>query len=585
MAVVIGKRGSTSIGFDLPTLIETRLLVQANSGGGKSWAIRRLLEQSHGQVQQIVIDLEGEFSTLRPKFDYVIAGKGGDTAAHPSSAKLLAKKLMEMQVSAICDIYELKAHDRIRFVRLFLESLLSLPKKLYHPVLVVLDEAHQFCPQNGKSESASAVIDLSTRGRKRGLCAVLATQRLAKLHKDASAETLNKLIGRTGQDIDQVRAADELGIRNKDERLALRNIAPGAFRAFGPALRVAGKSEGGVVQVVVGPVKSVHPSVGSRQLDAPPAPTAAIRKVLGELSDLPEAAEKEARTMASLKKDLALVRRELTIAQKNPGAAEAEKRVQAMQELSQKCKYLELTAEVRLTALDLVAEDAAHILSVVAGGRQVLPGATKPEIEKGKQPAALTRSQVKQIGFVGIAVPPPAMPRLKPIPDFVTDTTVTRPQQKILDALLAYETLGLTTVHKNSLAALAGVSPKSGGYKNNLSSLRSSGLIDYPQSSYACLTEIGREFAQPSIQVDNLADVHQAWLNIVTAPRAKILQALIAAYPDDMSKLDLAPQIGVSSESGGYKNNLSGLRTLGAIDYPTPGRVRATDLLFPEGLV
>src|SRR5689334_16314253 len=32
--------------------LDTRLLIQANSGGGKSWLIRRLLEQSHGKVQQ-----------------------------------------------------------------------------------------------------------------------------------------------------------------------------------------------------------------------------------------------------------------------------------------------------------------------------------------------------------------------------------------------------------------------------------------------------------------------------------------------------------------------------------------------------
>src|SRR5581483_6315261 len=83
-------------GIDLTRLIESRLLIQANSGGGKSWVIRRLLEQSHGKVQQIVIDLEGEFSTLREKFDYVLAGKGGDTPADPRSAAMLAKKLLEL---------------------------------------------------------------------------------------------------------------------------------------------------------------------------------------------------------------------------------------------------------------------------------------------------------------------------------------------------------------------------------------------------------------------------------------------------------------------------------------------------------
>ncbi len=67
--------------LDLDRLISTRLLVQANSGGGKSWALRRLLEQTHGSVQQIVIDPEGEFASLRERFDYVLASRqGGYTA-------------------------------------------------------------------------------------------------------------------------------------------------------------------------------------------------------------------------------------------------------------------------------------------------------------------------------------------------------------------------------------------------------------------------------------------------------------------------------------------------------------------------
>jgi hypothetical protein len=56
-------------------------------------------------------------------------------------------------------------------VRLFLEALVNAPKKLWHPALVVVDEAHVFCPETGEAESGDAVIDLATRGRKRGFCA------------------------------------------------------------------------------------------------------------------------------------------------------------------------------------------------------------------------------------------------------------------------------------------------------------------------------------------------------------------------------------------------------------------------------
>jgi hypothetical protein len=33
---------------DLPTLVDTRLLIQANSGGGKSWLLRLIAERAGG---------------------------------------------------------------------------------------------------------------------------------------------------------------------------------------------------------------------------------------------------------------------------------------------------------------------------------------------------------------------------------------------------------------------------------------------------------------------------------------------------------------------------------------------------------
>ncbi len=113
--MIIGKNTETNenVQIDLQRLISTRLLIQANSGGGKSWLIRRLLEQTHGKVQQIVIDLEGEFSTLREKYDYLLVGKDGEIPANIQTAELLARKLLILNVSAIIDLSELKHHERI----------------------------------------------------------------------------------------------------------------------------------------------------------------------------------------------------------------------------------------------------------------------------------------------------------------------------------------------------------------------------------------------------------------------------------------------------------------------------------------
>jgi hypothetical protein len=291
---------------DIDTLVDTRLLVQSNSGGGKSWAVRHILEKTHGKVQHLVLDPEGEFASLREEYDYVHAARaGGDTVAHPRSAGLLAERLLELGVSAVLDLYELKAHERIQFVRLFLEALIEAPKRLWHPALVVVDEAHVFCPQVGSAESASAVIDLCSRGRKRGYSAMLATQRIAKLHKDAAAELNNKLIGRTSLDVDLLRASDELGFP-KARWGELKELTPGSFFASGPAF-----SQRGVVPVKVGAVLTTHPKAGARIAHKPPPPTSKIKALLPKLSDLPAEAEERAKSVEELRQEVARLKREL----------------------------------------------------------------------------------------------------------------------------------------------------------------------------------------------------------------------------------------------------------------------------------
>src|SRR3989440_397999 len=223
-------------------------------------------------------NLEDEFPTLREKYDYVLAGKEGDTPAEPRSAHLLAKKLLELNVSAIIDLYELHYQDRKQFVRIFLESMINAPKHLWHPCLVVIDEAHKFCPEKEQSEASSAVIDLATLGRKRGYCAILATQRLSKLHKDAAAECNNKLIARTTLDVDMERASEELGFSSKDSALVLRHLQAGQFFTFGPAISQE------VIQVQIGSVKTTHPKAGSRIFSTRPTPPPEnIKRILGAL--------------------------------------------------------------------------------------------------------------------------------------------------------------------------------------------------------------------------------------------------------------------------------------------------------------
>lgn len=307
------KPGGAGVVVDLDRLIWSKLEIQAGSGYGKSWAVRQLCEETFGRVPQIVLDPEGEFHTLRERFDYVLAApRGGDVEATPKTAAVLARRLVELRASAVIDLSEAKPGEQKRFVRLFLEAMVALPRDLWHPTLVVLDEIQLFAPEkgHGEAESLDAVADFGARGRKRGFCLVGATQRLSKFHKDVAASLHNKLIGFASLDLDIDRAAKELGF-DKEHRATIGRLDPGQFYAYGPAI---GKD---VTLVETGKILTTHPKAGATvAVSAFPASKNVKKLIESSLADLPKEAEDEARTLDDYKKQVAQLRAELTRAQR-----------------------------------------------------------------------------------------------------------------------------------------------------------------------------------------------------------------------------------------------------------------------------
>lgn len=224
---------------DVEELLATRLLVQGNSGSGKSHLLRRLLEESAGLVQQVVIDPEGDFTSLADHFNHVVIDAGNHTARE---IEALAARVRQHRASVVLALDELEVEAQIRCAAQFLNALFDAPREHWYPALVVVDEAQMFAPAAGgeisedtRRLSLSAMTNLMCRGRKRGLAGIVATQRLAKLAKNVAAEASNFLMGRTFLDIDMARAADLLGMERKQAE-RIRDLQRGHFIGLGPAI-------------------------------------------------------------------------------------------------------------------------------------------------------------------------------------------------------------------------------------------------------------------------------------------------------------------------------------------------------------
>ncbi|MDS7597333.1 ATP-binding protein [Agrobacterium tumefaciens] len=260
--------GGQSAKLDIEELLATRLLVQGNSGSGKSHLLRRLLEQSAPWVQQVIIDPEGDFVTLADKFGHIVVD-GERTEAELAG---IANRIRQHRVSCVLTLEGLDIEQQMRAAAAFLNGMFDADREYWYPVLVVVDEAQMFAPSVGgevtedaRKASLGAMTNLMCRGRKRGLAGVIATQRLAKLAKNVAAEASNFLMGRTFLDIDMARAADLLGMDRRQAEM-FRDLQRGNFVALGPALSRR------PLPIVIGTVETSARSSSPKLMPLPDAP-------------------------------------------------------------------------------------------------------------------------------------------------------------------------------------------------------------------------------------------------------------------------------------------------------------------------
>jgi hypothetical protein len=269
--------------LDLEELLATRLLVQGNSGSGKSHLLRRLLEQSAQWVQQCIIDPEGDFVTLAERFGHQVV----DAARTEAELTRIAARVRQHRVSVVLNLEGLDVEQQMRAAAAFLGGMFDADRDHWYPVLVVVDEAQLFAPAVGgevsdeaRKLSLGAMTNLMCRGRKRGLAGVIATQRLAKLAKNVAAEASNFLMGRTFLDIDMARAADLLGMDRRQAEM-FRDLARGHFVALGPALSRR------PLPITIGPVETSARSSSPKLIPLPDTPDNALDLILTPSPDEP----------------------------------------------------------------------------------------------------------------------------------------------------------------------------------------------------------------------------------------------------------------------------------------------------------
>lgn len=156
-------------------------------------------------------------------------------------------------------------------------------------------------------------------------------------------------------------------------------------------------------------------------------------------------------------------------------------------------------------------------------------------------------------------------------------------QRKIIDAVAEMEAVCRTPPPRVLVAMTSGYkNVKSHGFAKALSGLSAAGLVEYPDSGRVTLSGEGRRHAAPC-QAPMTHDELRERIAAVLGPTAgKLIKVISSTYPHEIERTEVAAQCGYQNvKSHGFAKTLSRLSSLGLVEYPNSGTVRAADILFP----
>lgn len=557
--------------FALPAAaMERHIGILGKTGSGKSNTAKGFVEgimAAGGRA--CVLDPTGTWWGMRlapdgkrkSKFEPVIfGGNHADIAISGEHGAAVGEAIATSSSSSIIDTRLMTVGQRTRFFTAFAEALMQHNLGTLH---LVIDEAHLFAPQGRVNDPQSGAMlhaanNLVSLGRGLGLRIMLISQRPAKLHKDSLTQVETLIAMRLIAPHDRHAIEEWIGEwadpgKGKEITASLPSLPTGTGWVWSPEVDLLDKVEF--------PLASTFDS-GKPLSNGEAAPTLTpidIEEVGGKLDTIRQEAQAN---------DPARLRREIGDLQRKLAAAPAVPDPKTIEEAEQR-GFEEGRAQGLLVATRLLRRLEAAVAEALSD-----PSFEKSALSPPRQPAPTEAKAAAP------ARPVPAVPT--PIRSGPIDATVTPAKRRILAALRGLEATGQTAPDKQIVAWFADASPKSSAYANNLGALRASGLIEYPGQGTVTLTDAGRE-AEPA----RAAPTHDHIMALVggklTPALRRMLDVAVAAYPSAVSIMDLAAQAGASPSSSAFANNRGRLRSLGLIDYPSNGYVRAAALLFPGG--
>jgi hypothetical protein len=156
-------------------------------GSGKTNTAAVLLEELlRYNVPLTIVDVDGEYWGLKEKYEILVVGKSEnvDIEIEVEHSEKIAEFSITRNLPVILDISGYLSEEAYYLLLTYFKRIWDLAGKYRKPYEIVLEEAHEFIPQGIKTNLKDVLVRIALRGRKRGLGAVVISQRSARVEKD-----------------------------------------------------------------------------------------------------------------------------------------------------------------------------------------------------------------------------------------------------------------------------------------------------------------------------------------------------------------------------------------------------------------
>lgn len=582
-------------------IVTERTALIGISGGGKTYAGSKLAELVHDAGAQVVIvDTVGNWWGLRldaggkkPGIQIpILGGDRGDVALDPGHGRLVAETVAETRASMILDVSEMTGGELRRFVTDFATWLLRLKKKRPGPVLVIWEECQDVVPQRVFGEDAKmvgAVEKLVKQGRNHGVGSMLLSQQPQAVNKAVLNQAQTLFAFRTAGPHERKAIEGWIAAKSIDVDLdELPSLPTGTCFCWSPFwLRTYQKIRVGKRRTFDSTKTPRYGETGAtaRAGQLTPVDLEKFKATMGQAIERARAADPEVlkKRIRDLERDLQVATVALEKASKATPPAKVE-RVEVPMLADKDIKRLErvcLGADAQATRLgeqlrqlrdetkalrESIARATAARAPVASPSDDRLDRMTRPQVEALIAPLA-REAKLRTPAPAADSGDAEARPMIGPA------------HRRILTAVAALQTAGVSAPTSEVVAWLARYSPTSRHFENLRGALRAAGLIEYPDKGRIAVTAAGAR-ATAGVRAATRDEIQQGAASILDASHHKLLAPLLAAYPDALTAAELADRSGYSVTSRHFENLRGKLRALSMVTYPAKGVARAADDLF-----